>query len=279
MPVTLTALFTYPIKSARGVALRESELGAHGLALDRHWMVVNPAGRQLTGREHPRLNLLEVSLEPGGLGLSAPGMPEVVVPYEPQGVACRVSVFGHPLEAREVSSDLNTWFSKYLSTPMKPLEARLVKFSPSSVRRMNPLHGDQLISFTDGNPLHLISEASLADLNVRLALPVTLERFRPNLVVYGDLPYAEDGWRKIRVGDLELEVVEATARCGMVNLAFGQMLPEPLRTLASYRRVGRSVLFGQNLTFTRTGTLRVGDEVQVLERQDLALEGKLEVKL
>ncbi len=272
MSGTLTALFTYPIKSARGVALTEAVLGTHGLELDRHWMVVNAAGRQLTGREYPRLGLLEVTLEATGLGLSAPTMTDILAPYEPQGVKCQVSVFGNPLEAVEVSIELSRWISAYLSTPRKPLEARMVKFSPTSARRMNPLYGDQAISFTDGNPLHLISEASLIDLNSRLALPVTLHRFRPNLVVYGDLPYAEDGWHRIRLGTLELGVVEATARCGMVNMAQGQMMPEPLRTLAGYRRVGRSILFGQNLTYSQTGTLRVGDELQVLERVGAALE-------
>lgn len=258
--ITLSALYTYPIKSARGVSLLESAVGPYGLDLDRHWMVVDSLNRGVTGRQHPRLLLVEISLEPDGLALQAPGMPDLRVPYTPQGVAGRVTLWSIPLEGVEVSAEVSGWFSSYLGGAF-----RLFKFSDHSNRRMNPLFGDAPIAFPDGNPLHLISESSLIDLNSRLTLPITAQRFRPNIVVYGSEPYLEDNWKQVRIGTLECAVVEATARCGMVNFTHGQVMPEPLRTLARYRRNGRQILFGQNLVHAQQGVLRVGEELSVLE--------------
>ena len=259
-PITVTALHTYPIKSARGVSLLESKVGAYGLDLDRHWMVVDAQRRGVTGRQFPRLTLIEITLEPRGLGLSAPGMPDILVSYEPLGEVGPITLWTQPLEAAEVSVEVSEWFSSYLGGAFK-----LVKFAERSSRRMNPEYGVAPLSFPDGNPIHLLSESSLIDLNSRLALPVTALRFRPNIVVYGSKPFAEDGWQRVVLGTLECDVVEATARCGMVNITHGQMMPEPLRTLARYRRSGRKVLFGQNLVHVQQGFLSVGDEVQVLE--------------
>jgi uncharacterized protein YcbX len=119
------------------------------------------------------------------------------------------------------------------------------------------------VSFADGFPFLLISEESLADLNGRLAVPLPMNRFRPNLVVAGCEPYAEDGWKEIRIGDVKLRVVKPCERCLVTTTdqATGERGKEPLRTLATYRKVGNDVMFGQNVVHENTGELRVGDAV------------------
>lgn len=258
-PLTLSGLYTYPIKSARGVALDRARVELFGLALDRRWMVVDGGGRQVTGRDFPRMDLVGVELEPGGLRVTAPGMPPLPVPHEPGGPPRLVHIFRQPVQALEVGGEANAWWSAYLGLP-----AALVYFPDGAERRMNPRFGTARISFVDGNPLHLVSEASVADLNTRLPHPVTPERFRPNLVVRGGAAYEEDGWGRIRVGDLEFDVVEPCARCGVLNITEGRMGGEPLRTLAGYRRRGRLIEFGQNLVHAAQGEVALGDAVTVL---------------
>ncbi|WP_180970186.1 MOSC domain-containing protein [Deinococcus planocerae] len=262
-PLALSGLYIYPIKSARGVALDRSRLDLFGLDLDRRWMVVDAAGRQVTQRECPRMSLVGVELTPGGLRVTAPGLPPLAVPREPGGPPRLVHIFHQPVHARVVGGEAAEWWSAYLGT-----RAALVFFPEEAERRMNPRFGTARIGFADGNPLHLVHEASVADLSGRLREPVTPERFRPNLVVRGGAPYEEDGWRRIRVGSLEFEVVEPCARCSVLNVSDGRMGGEPLRTLAGYRRRGRLVEFGQNLVHTAQGEVALGDPVTVLRREE-----------
>jgi MOSC domain-containing protein len=141
------------------------------------------------------------------------------------------------------------------------------------VRPVNRDYGeaDDQVSFADGFPLLLISEASLADLNGRLPAPVEMRRFRPNLVVDGDLPYAEDNWRRIRVGDVEFAGVKNCSRCVFTTIDpdSGEVHPdkEPLRTLSTYRRRTQGgVYFGQNLIPRDAGVIRIGDPVTVIDQ-------------
>jgi hypothetical protein len=121
------------------------------------------------------------------------------------------------------------------------------------------------VGFADGFPFLLISEESLGDLNSRLADPLPMNRFRPNLVVTGGEPYAEDGWGSIEIGGVRLRVVKPCDRCLVTTTdqATGERGKEPLRTLATYRKVGNEVMFGQNVVHENTGRLRVGDVVTI----------------
>lgn len=257
---TISAIYLYPIKSAGAIALPSARVEERGLHLDRRWMVANPAGRQITQREHPKLSLVGVELLADGLLVRAPAMPELWVPLTPQGGPMTAYLWRLPYPALAASPDADAWFSAYLGAPH-----RLAFMPESTERRMNPTFGTARVGFADGNPLHLISEASLADLNARLGAEVPALRFRPNLVVRGAPAYAEDTWAGVRIGDTQLDLVEATARCSVVNVdpARGVMGGEPLRTLARHRRHGRLIEFGQNLTMRRGGTLSVGDPVLV----------------
>ena len=264
--LTLSALYIYPIKSAGGVSLPASDLGPTGLTHDRRWMVIDAAGRPVTQREQPRLKLVAVALEAGGLQVSAPQMPVLQVPFAPQGEARSVDMWGLALRGVAVAAAAS-WFSTFLGGDFA------LVWMPADVQRFQPEGRPyrSQISFVDGNPFHLITEASLADIAAQVSRPVGTSEMRANLVVSGGPAYQEDFWRRIRVGEVAFEVVESCARCAVINVtASGERSAEPLRTLARTRLRDQAVPFGQHLVqdappAQRFGHLRVGDVLEVLE--------------
>jgi uncharacterized protein YcbX len=259
---SLSDLRLYPIKSCGGIAVDESEVDERGLRHDRRWMLVDETGSFMSQRKLPRMALIKVRLESDGLVVDAPGMSTLQVPFgPPDGKPMLARVWTDLVEAQTVDDD--SWFSEFLGVSCK-----LVYLPDESVRQVDPAYaepGDR-VSLADGFPFLLISEASLADLNARLEQPLPMDRFRPNLVVGGCEPFAEDGWRGVRIGQLTFRVVKPCARCTIttVDQESATKGKEPLRTLARFRRAGNKVLFGQNLIHDETGTLRIGDPVQIL---------------
>lgn len=264
-PMTLEALYRYPVKSLAGEAFDALEVGARGFRHDRHWMVVNPAGRFLTQREWPRMALIGTHITGRGeLTLSAPEMPDLILPGRNSDARLAVEVWGDTVEAVATEPAADAWLSAFLDTP-----CRLVHLADDSVRTVDPDFAtpqDQ-VGFADGFPFLLISQASLDDLSYRVGHAVSMRRFRPNLVVAGCPPYAEDAWRLIRIGDIRFRVVKPCARCAIptVDPDTGDRGKEPLRTLARFRRRGSEVMFGQNLVHEGRGRLEVGMTVEVLE--------------
>lgn len=266
MPLTLSGLFLYPVKSLRGLALETAEVDPRGLHLDRNWMLVDPDGRFLTQRQESRMTLIGCIPEGGGLRFSAPGMPALQIEAPPDGPEqIQVQVWNDRLPALTCEPKADAWFSSYLGRPV-----RLVAMPPDGVRRLDPDYGrpDDQTGFSDGFPFLLISQASLDDLNSRIGRTLPMQRFRPNLVVTGCSPYAEDRWRRIRIGGIEFRVVKPCSRCVIpsIDTATGERDgAEPLKTLSDYRRRGNKVYFGQNLIHDGIGRLGVGETVEVLE--------------
>jgi len=266
MALKLTEINIYPIKSTRRIALETSDVLAAGLPWDRRWMLVDVQGRFITARQHPRLALVETRFDGAVLRVSAAGNDVLDVPLADAARGrIGVTVWKDSLEAPCVSAEADAWFSAYLG-----FACRLVRMTDDVVRPVNPVYGlaGDRVSFADGFPLLVISEASLDDLNRRLARPVSMRRFRPNLVVSGCEPYAEDRWRRLRVGAVEFEGVKPCSRCVFTTIDpdTGAKDPdlEPLRTLGTYRRRDTSVFFGRNLIPRVLGRIRVGDPVEVL---------------
>ncbi|HSL01884.1 MAG TPA: MOSC N-terminal beta barrel domain-containing protein [Rubrobacteraceae bacterium] len=260
----LSGLYVYPIKSCSGVSLDSWEVDGRGLRYDRRWMLVDASGRFLSQRALPRMALIRVGLAPGLLSVDAPGMPRLEVPL---GQATDGLVFARiwrdSVKASPVGARTDRWFSEFLGT-----RCRLLHLPEDSVRTVDPAFGrpgDQ-VHLADGFPFLLVSEASLADLNERLERPVPMDRFRPNLVVRGFEPFAEDGWSHVRIGALTFRVVKPCARCAVttVDQTTGERGREPLHTLARFRTTGTEVFFGQNLIHNGTSILRVGDPVEAV---------------
>lgn len=268
MGVALTQLYVYPIKSAGGVALEEARLDARGIAHDRRWMLVDASGRFMSQRKHPRMALVSTRLSAEHLTVGAPGMPELRLPLRPEdrGERLVVGVWSDAVRAEPVGKEADEWFSGFLG-----VRCRLVRMPDDAVRPVDPRYAgpDDRVGFADGFPFLLVSEASLEDLGARLGRPVPVDRFRPNLVVSGAGAFAEDGWRRVRVGadGVAFRVAKPCSRCSIVmtDQATGRRDPDVLRTLAGYRMAGGKVLFGQNLVHDggTNGTLRVGDAVEV----------------
>ena len=261
MPI-LSALHVYPIKSCGGISVTEWEVDAFGLSFDRRWMLVTPQGRFLTQRELPALALVRVTIAPPHLRVTAPGIPELVTPLSPQGGRpVATEVWGDPMQVLAPDHKADEWFSNFLGH-----EVMLAYFPERMVREVDRDYAPDggRTGFADGFPFLLAGEASLADLNARLATPLPMNRFRPNLVVSGSVPFAEDGWRRITIGGIPMQVVKPCARCVVTTTdqATGRRDgDEPLRTLSTFRRHDNKVMFGQNVVHYATGRLRVGDEV------------------
>jgi uncharacterized protein YcbX len=276
----VAGLFAHPVKSCRAVALEQATVGPRGIELDRHWMFVDPAGRFVSQRTEPALARITALAEHDGdddgerLHLSAPGAADLVVATPRSGDRAQVTVWNDDCAALDCGDEVAAWASEVAGTPL-----RLVRFDDAAHRALDERYvADRaaVTAFADGYPLLVTHESSLADLQRRIgdAADVPMERFRPNLVIGGDLPaWDEDDWLELRVGDVVLDVVKPCTRCAITTTdqASGERRgPEPLRTLASFRRSPGGVVFGQNAVHRGPGTLRVGDPVEVVRRRDAA---------
>jgi uncharacterized protein YcbX len=259
--VRVAALFVYPIKGCRGIRVDEAAVVARGFDGDRRWMVVDHAGEFVTQRTEPRLALVKTALRPGSIAVSSAGCAPLELPAaDPAGDLLDVTVWGHRGPAVRDAAG-SAWFSRFLGAPHA-----LVYMGDQHRRPVNPERAAPqaaIVSFADGYPFLLTSEASLAALNQRLAQPITMERFRPNIVVSGCDAFAEDGWARLTVGAIAFRGVKRCDRCSVttVDPETGERGKEPLRTLATFRQEDGKVWFGMNLIHDGAGALRVGDEL------------------
>ena len=263
--IVVGAIFVYPVKSCRAVTVRSAALERRGLPHDRRWMIVDEAGRFLTQRTEPRLALVDVAVETTALLLAAPGAPSLRVPHAAVGgTRRRVQVWRDEVVAVDCGEAAAAWTSAWLG------RRTALVFMPDDVeRRVNPKYAQprDIVGFADGFPFLLASASSLDDVNGRLQKPVPMERFRPNIVVEGSEPWAEDHWKRIRIGSVAvLGVAKPCERCAIttVDQRTAESGVEPLRTLATFRRVGNNVLFAQNCLLESPGTIAMGDQVTVL---------------
>ena len=265
----LAAIHVHPLKSGATLALDVARVERRGLEHDRRWLVVDPSGRFVTGRQEPRLVLVRATPFAGGIDLEAPGMPALRV-LAPEGNADRldVTVWDDRIDAAACDGAADAWLTRYLGNPARL--AYMDELAPRAVDAGYARPGDR-VSFADAFPLLVVGTGSMDSLNARLATPLPVERFRPNLVVETSSPHGEDGWLRIRIGALEFELVKPCTRCVFttVDPATGTFdrSGEPLRTLKSYRRTAKGITFGQNAIARAFGELRVGDPVEVLEHR------------
>jgi len=218
----------------------------------------------LSQRDQPRLALVSTAIESDALRVNATGMAELVLPMtQKSNEILKVQVHDDVTSGLSAGEEAGRWFSNFLG-----VRCRVVFMTEEIIRPVNPDYardGD-LVSFADAFPLLLLSQASVDDLNTRLAVPVPMNRFRPNIVVSGCGAYDEDRWKSIRIGAMIFHLMKPCGRCvtTTVDQATGVQGKEPLATLSRYRKVGGNVFFGQNVIPEKRGTLRVGEAVEVL---------------
>jgi uncharacterized protein YcbX len=269
--ITLSGILIYPIKSLGGISLPAAELTPRGLRHDRRWLIVDARNRFLTQREHAEMALLAVEPAYNGFLLRHRQRPDLLplyIPFEAQpDKTLFVTIWDDMVWAWRGTPEADAWLTEALGQPCK-----LVYMSDMVRREVEPDKPElnpagTVVSFADGYPYLLATEESLAKLNAQLAEPVPMDRFRPNLVVSGPLADAEMEWTAFDIAGQPFRSVRGCGRCVVTTIdqatAQKDAASEPLRTLATYRKPDRKVLFGQNVTGPATGSIKVGDPVLV----------------
>ncbi len=264
------SLHIHPLKSCAALDVDCMEIGRQGPAGDRRWLLVDESARFITARSEARLVLLRAIPGRTGLRVLRPDGEAIDIGIPDGDTRLRVRIWNDEVDAAVAAADAHAWFSAYLDRPV-----RLVYMDDAARRIVDRNYGSagDEVSFADGYPLLVISRAALEALNSRLASPVPMVRFRPNIVAEVCEPHAEDGWRRVRIGGIEFDAVKRCARCVFTTIDTGtgtrDAAGEPLATLRSYRRGpdGSGVEFGMNLIPRGTGTLRRHDPIEVLEAE------------
>lgn len=262
----LSSITIYPIKSLGGINLQKAQVMRRGFEHDRAFMLIDKNGKFLTQREFPKMALVKTILQANYIQIVALGMADFKIPLLPSEFKkLAVTIWRSYCFAQHFSLEADAWFSEYLST-----ECRLVFMPKEYLRTVNPdfkiLEGDN-VSFADGYPYLLIGSASLEDLNNRLEKPIKMNRFRPNLVIKTDVPFIEDTWKQIKIGEITFQIVKPCARCQIttINQETLRTSKEPLLTLSKYRLKDKKILFGQNLIPLHEGDLAIGDALHILQ--------------
>ncbi len=266
----ISGLSVHFIKSCRATPLDVAELDERGIRYDRRWMVVDETGRFVTQRECPELAQVVPHLTEEGLLIEVEGDEHmrITVPrsiWEGESVT-PITVWKHIGVGTDQGQAAGDFFSTHLHKSV-----RLVRMPEVHVRTPNrrPEGITTQVGFADGYPLLLATERSLAELNANLPTghdPISMERFRPNIVVTGvDEAWEEERWNQFTVNGVLFHGVKPCERCPITQTdqrTGARVSKEPLRTLARIHRQGNAALFGANLIHASVGTLRVGSPIE-----------------
>lgn len=270
----VSELNIYPIKSLKGITLENSFVESKGLSFDRRWMLIDEKNNFLTQRNFPGMAILATNLVSNGIVVFN-GENELEIPFSPKIKNVQpVKIWSNKVAAEVYEDYINEWFSDALQTKCK-----LVAMTEESNRKVNyfyAVHKEDKVSFADGYPFLLTTESSLQDLNQKLVKKIPMNRFRPNIVVSGSETFAEDNWKKIKIGETVFHIVKPCARCAVTTIDQNTGISdgiEPLKTLAKYRIPKRSVkkkiMFGQNMIAENLGgNIKIGDKVEILETKN-----------
>ncbi|MEZ0226887.1 MAG: MOSC domain-containing protein [Alphaproteobacteria bacterium] len=262
------SLHIYPVKGLRAIDLSQSALEPRGLTHDRRWMLVDAAGKFITQREQPKLATLGAEVTDRGLRISNDSG-SITIARPAPSERLPVVLWKQSLEGHPATADADQWFSDFLGLP-----CRLVYQGDLPRPASEQYAPGASVSYADGFPLLVTVTASLDDLNKRMPQPLPMNRFRPNIVISGAPAWAEDGWKKIRIGAVTLDIVKPCTRCVVTTTdqqTGAKDSNEPLNTLKTFRLLRQpgltGVVFGQNAVPAVTGTVKVGDAVEVIETQ------------
>jgi uncharacterized protein len=268
----VTEIHIYPVKSLRGEAQRSAAVHPWGLAGDRRWLVTDPGGAMFTQREIIFMALLQArplgAVDSNAIALTAPHQsPLHLLPPPATSPMTHVTIWRDTVPALDAGDDAAAWLSTALGAP-----CRLAYLADPHARPINPAYAEngETVNFADGYPLLVATVASLDDLNVRLASPIPMRRFRPNVVIEGPAAWEEDTWRRIRIGAASFRVAKPCDRCIIPSIdpetATRPNPVEPILTLGTFRRDQRGgVMFGQNLIPETCAEIHVGDTLEIIE--------------
>lgn len=262
----VAALTTYPIKSCAGVPLDAAQVGPRGLLGDRQWMLVDEKKRFVTGRLLPTLVSIKPAMDARQLFVSAPGATPLQVPIPESTERVTVTVWSDTVSALDAGDEAAAWFSHVCGKSLRLVFADAAMRRPVSANHAVSEHDE--VAFPDGYPILLLSESAVAQLSERVGRAMDARRFRANVLIANSGAHAEDNWRRIRIGEVELAVVKPCVRCVFTTVdpdrAEREPDGEPLVTLKRYRAVEKGVIFGMNAIPITHGTIRVHDSIEVL---------------
>lgn len=261
----LSEIYIYPIKSLGGISLASSTAEERGLKYDRRYLLVDENGIFLTQRDIPQMALLKLSLTESGFRvLNTKNDLYLNIPLEPTSKErVKVKIWNDVCSAVQVSQEADIWFSNALNK-----KCSLV-YMPDGEKRIvekKIFSKNHIVSFADAYPYLIIGQSSLDDLNSRLEFPLPMNRFRPNFVFSGGNPYIEDDWKNFKIGEVQFKAVKPCARCMIIttNQDTAEVGHEPLKTLASYRKIDAKVMFGMNVVCNKTGIVSVNQKITIV---------------
>jgi len=260
----ISELYIYPVKSLGGIKLDKALITDRGFKYDRRWMLIDANNRFISQRENAPMALLSVSIENDFLTITDTRNKALInIPLKPlKQELISVKIWDDTCMAQLVSDEADEWFTDTLK-----INCRLV-YMPDETERFTDQQytpGNSITSFSDAYPFLIIGQASLDDLNKRLSNVLPINRFRPNIVFTGGVPYQEDTMDSFIINSITFKGVKLCARCNIITINQNDASAgkEPTKTLASYRTKNNKILFGQNLIAVGTGTITVGDELIV----------------
>ena len=262
MSFELSSLIYYPVKSLRAIKTESIVIDDFGVKNDRRFMLIDNNNQFITQREYPSLSLLGAALTESSLFISGADLGSLEFELCDLSGVQRVKVWDDYVDARIINNKLTALLSEYIGESI-----RLAYIPDQSYRQVDRrfFAADQRVSFADGFPVLLTNDASLSDLNDRLDEPISMSRFRSNIVFSGDVAFQEDDWKQVRIGEVAFKIVKPCSRCVMTTInSLGEKTKEPLKTLASYRRSEFGVCFGQNMVHLNQGVLSLGDKLTVI---------------
>lgn len=262
----VSGLYTYPIKSCKGVSLTSAAIGRRGLLHDRRWMLVDQKNRFISQRELSNLSKIAVKIHDHSLEVSFE-VDQIIIPFlSDEEIKTlpeeSVLIWGDICSAIACNDTINSWFTDKLGKP-----CRLVFMPEQSLRPVDPAFAPegQITAFSDGYPILILGQSSLHLLNEQLEIPISINRFRPNIVFTGGPPHIEDTFRKFRIKSVQLECVKLSRRCNVPNIDQETSIPsaEPTKTLTGYRLFDNRILFGNNTLVHSHGIIEVGDVIHL----------------
>lgn len=264
----ISQLFVYPLKSAQGIPLEVMDIDLAGPRYDREWMLVNKNDLFVSQRTHPGIGLFKTSISKNYFSVHAPTGDVLKIDLDDWGEISQSNamIFGKEVAIKIYPEAFNSFFSDLLKDSL-----RLVRTPAEKPRRTSGNHGPlSPLNFSDGYPFLLTSEASLAELNEKLLAPVSMLRFRPNIVLTKVDSGQEDLWKQFKISDVEFLSVKACTRCSVINIVPGTMESdkEVTQALKTYRKKNNTIVFGQNLTHCNRGKIHVGDFLENIVKKE-----------
>ncbi len=252
----------FPIKGLKGFRVSSTLTEMEGLPLDRRWMLVDEQGMFISQRTHPMLTKVHCHVNANHLVVSYDNK-ELLIPMEPNESTMKVTIWEETIKANTYDKGINKWFTSLLKTP-----CFLVKRSLTSPRQRTisnkPYHIQ--VSLADGYPYLFCGTASLSNLNDKLDNAIPMSRFRTNFIIETKEPHIEDTWNRFKLGHATFKVIKPAPRCQVITIDqdLGTLSKEPLKTLATYRKVENKVTFGAYAILESPGLIQLGDKVELI---------------